>query len=345
MSSPSHRRGSLRSEPDALTRLPLVGLGTAAADHSRQPEGIARPEVASAASSTISLPDPGERESGNMTDDHTPDDPTTLPQPRADQSGQPATSDVDDGNTKPDLPVAEVTTSQWRALGTIAMLVLLGFQIALLVAVLDTRNDISELRNEISTIGAVAPNTLGTGQSSPGPSLPVATGNLPRFDGAEVDPAVGRNIGVITGLEYYSGANTRLAGADGKSRAFMVWAHWCPYCQEELPLLADWQTTSAAEFANFELVSVTTSIDETASNPLIPYLDSNDFPFPVLVDEDGSLARKFGVNAFPFWVFVAPDGTVVGRAAGAIDAGNLEDVFSQLNDMASDGPAALSARS
>ncbi len=107
--------------------------------------------------------------------------------------------------------------------------------------------------------------------------------------------------------------------------------------------MADWQATNAGDLEEFELVSVTTAMDETASNPLVPYLNDNQFPFPVLVDEDGSLTRKLGVNAFPFWVFVAPDGTVVGRAAGYIETEDLASIFGELNAMAGAGPSALSA--
>ena len=74
--------------------------------------------------------------------------------------------------------------------------------------------------------------------------------------------------------------------------------HWCPYCQQELPVIADWVTSSAAELEHFELVSVTTAMDATAANPLVPYFDANQFP--VLVDADGSLTRRMRVNAFPF---------------------------------------------
>ena len=114
----------------------------------------------------------------------------------------------------------------------------------LLVIVLDTKTDVADLRNEIAAVESVAPNDLGAGRSSPGPSLPAATDNLPRFLGGGADAALGRNIGDITGLDYYTGQTTQLAAADGKSRAYMIWAHWCPYCQEELPVLADWQTAS-----------------------------------------------------------------------------------------------------
>jgi hypothetical protein len=95
-------------------------------------------------------------------------------------------------------------------------------------------------------------------------------------------------------------------------------------------MLAEWHEANAADFERFELISVTTAMSETADNPLVPYLDDSRFPFPVLVDADGTLAGQLGVNAFPFWVFTAPDGTVVGRAAGLIELEDLDAVFRQL---------------
>lgn len=256
----------------------------------------------------------------------------------------PAADSIGTGVGAAAITLESASPKSLRGVGTAAILVLLTLQVVLLITVLRTNNEVADLRDQISAgiPGSGQLTDLGSGQASAGPSSVApaggspqpAGGNLPRFLGGGSDPALGRNVGDIASLEYYSGENTVLAAAAGKSRAYMVWAHWCPYCQEELPVMAQWQAANGAELENFELVSVTSAMDETASNPLIPYLDENDFPFPVLVDQNGSLARQLGVNAFPFWVFVAPDGTVVGRATGAIAADELASVFEQLNDLA-----------
>jgi thiol-disulfide isomerase/thioredoxin len=228
---------------------------------------------------------------------------------------------------------------------TVGLVVLLLIQVALLITLWRTNSEVTALRDDVAELSATTAATpvlesddvsdLGTGgPSSPGPdAVPAATGDLPRFQGGGADAALGQTLGDLAGFEYYSGEAVVVAPADGVSRAFMVWAHWCPYCQDELPIMSTWQTDNAASLDNFELVSVTTSIDDTASNPLVPYLDTSQFTFPVIVDEDGALARQLGVNAFPFWVFTAPDGTVVGRAAGAIGAEDLDAIFRQLNDL------------
>lgn len=263
-----------------------------------------------------------------------------------DDAAQPSDAMVDEAS------VAAVKASRpplLTSLVILAVIVLIG-QVVVLVGVFNTSSQVSDLSDDVEALTVAATDAvsadvgelteLGSGQSSSAPddtreggSGTTFGGNLPRFLGAGADPALGRDLGTLAALEYYSGGATTIDSADGIARAYMVWAHWCPFCQEEMPVISEWHEANAASFENFELVSVTTAIDETAENPLVPYLDEGQFPFPVLVDDDGSLSRRLGVNAFPFWVFTAPDGTVIGRAAGFIELDDLEVVFEQLEGL------------
>ena len=110
-------------------------------------------------------------------------------------------------------------------------------------------------------------------------------------------------------------------------------AHWCPYCQAELPELDVWWQENADRFPNVELVTISTAIDDSQSNPLIPYLDAEDFPFPVVVDETGQVSQLFGTSAFPFWVVTDGEGKVVLRVAGALGTENVDQIFAQLETM------------
>jgi thiol-disulfide isomerase/thioredoxin len=141
-------------------------------------------------------------------------------------------------------------------------------------------------------------------------------------------------LATISGPEYYSGTNATFAADDGKARVWLVWAHWCPYCQAELPELEEWYPANAARFPNVELVTVTSAIDDTRDNPLQPYLDAEQFPFPVVVDETGSVSQLFGTTAFPFWVVTDSEGTVMLRVAGALDIASVDQIFAQLETMA-----------
>ena len=221
--------------------------------------------------------------------------------------------------------------------------------LGLTAALLSSRQDVAALQDQVAQleqqISAVAREVASTGdridylESSgasqiAGDAQPsIVPTDLPRYPQTGQDTAPGLKLSALSGVHFYDGQTKTFDPADGKARAWLVWAHWCPYCQEELPLVADWHENRADEYPHLEVVSITTSMDDTAANPLVPYLEANQFTFPVLMDESGVLSRQLGVSAFPFWVFTGPDGTVLGRTAGLLPEEQLLTIFDQLEQM------------
>ena len=74
----------------------------------------------------------------------------------------------------------------------------------------------------------------GTAQTRP----VVVTGSpLPAYDAATTpDPAVGTAIPALLGADF-AGKPVRIAN-NGKAKALIFVAHWCPHCQREVPILA-----------------------------------------------------------------------------------------------------------
>ncbi len=230
------------------------------------------------------------------------------------------------------------------------MLGLVLMQVLLLLTLNDTKNELSALQDDVASLDgsvaalsddleAVAADvTLSVSQSVEGAGAssiesPIQTapaGYLPRFERGVADAAQGMRLGAIEGVDGYSNEATTIDPADGTRRVWMIWAHWCPYCQEELPHLNDWYPTVADGF-DAELVTVTTSIDESRGNPLPDYLTANQFPFPVIVDGDSQMAAKMGVSAFPFWIITDGDGEVLLRTAGLLSTEQLSGLFEQLD--------------
>lgn len=165
-----------------------------------------------------------------------------------------------------------------------------------------------------------------------------ADGSLPMLEDPGNDPAVlgQMTLADISGREYYSGSEVSYVAGDGKARVWLIWAHWCPYCQAELPGLHEWWPENASRFPNVELVTVSSAIDDSRSNPLLPYLDTEQFAFPVVMDDSGALSQLFGTSAYPFWVVTDGDGTVVLRVAGALGLQSVDQLFSQLETMTSE---------
>lgn len=200
-------------------------------------------------------------------------------------------------------------------------------------------DEINGLAKEISDVGtnveelalADALNSDNSSSLEP-PSQTAPAGYLPRFDRDAPDQALGMTLGSIDGMDGYSEELVSIDPADGTRRIWMVWAHWCPYCQQELPILSEWYPTVADQY-EAELVTVSTNIDPSRENPLDEYLAESQFPFPVVVDTTNDAAVKMGVSAFPFWVITDGDGVVLLRAPGLLDVPQMENLFTQLETL------------
>ena len=201
------------------------------------------------------------------------------------------------------------------------------------VDVSEVRRSVTDLDQKVDDLATKAPITATASGASAAQAQEAPAGWLPPFEQGQPDAALGVALGELAGPEYYSETEMTVNPADGKTRAWIVWAHWCPYCQQELPPLAEWYSANAAQYPNVELVSVTTSIDPSRANPLEPYLDELQLPFPAIVDADMSLAGQLGASAFPFWVFTGPDGTTLLRVAGYLDIEQVAAIFSQLDGL------------
>lgn len=133
------------------------------------------------------------------------------------------------------------------------------------------------------------------------------------------DAALGATAPTVAGSTPDGGSVT--IGEDaGTAQAVVFMAHWCPHCQEEAPLIADWVDEGLLA-EGVELVAVTTRHDPARPNwPPDAWLEDVAFPGEVLVDGDDAVATAWGLGGTPMWVFTDAEGTVVARFSGQIDA-------------------------
>ncbi len=125
-------------------------------------------------------------------------------------------------------------------------------------------------------------------------------------------------------------------GGDGTARLYGFFTHWCSHCQAELPRVTAWLGENDLP-DGVEVVAVSTSVDATRNNyPPSAWFEREGWPTTVLVDDvDSPVARGFGLSAFPFWVVVDADGTVVARTEGELEI----EAFEALVDLVSPGSA------
>jgi cytochrome c biogenesis protein CcmG, thiol:disulfide interchange protein DsbE len=172
--------------------------------------------------------------------------------------------------------------------------------------------------------------TTGGGNGDPGTTGTVAvSGNpLPQFADTSDDPAVGMTLPTLEGNDQ-SGAPMTI-GADGRPTMIMFVAHWCPHCQREVPVVQQWVDDGRLP-EGVDLVSVSTAIDPSRPNfPPDAWLTDEGWTAPVLVDADNSAAQAVGLSAYPFFVAIDGDGTVVLRATGELTTDQLDAIASSL---------------
>jgi len=114
-------------------------------------------------------------------------------------------------------------------------------------------------------------------------------------------------------------------GDDGKPKAIIFLAHWCPHCQREVPLIQAWLDRGGGP-EDVDLYSVATAIDPARPNyPPGAWLEREGWSVPVLVDDaHDTAATAYGLTGYPFFVFVDARGDVVARAAGELTLPELE---------------------
>jgi thiol-disulfide isomerase/thioredoxin len=194
--------------------------------------------------------------------------------------------------------------------------------------------------------GASTPRTGGS--SSVPPSASTASGGgssvgggsgavkPPTISGDALPPYTRDGTDAAAGLAAPEVAGTDLVGnsvaiaADGRPKAIIFLAHWCPHCQAEVPVIQAWVNAGGVP-DGIDLVSVATGIDPNRPNyPPDAWFQREGWTVPVIADTTNAVAEAYGLTLYPFWVFVGPDGKVVARAAGEMTVPDLEAMLGRL---------------
>lgn len=186
----------------------------------------------------------------------------------------------------------------------------------------------------VAVIAIVANWSGSTAGASAGPSTvpatpPTITGaSLPSFKQTTGDAADGLAAPVVQGRDY-QGIPVGIAPS-GKPTVVIFVAHWCPHCQNEVPVIQAWINAGHAP-KDVDLVSVSTAIDPTAPNyPPEAWLEREGWSVPVIVDPTNTAAQAYGLTAYPFFVLLDGKGHVFTRLSGEIATKDLNTVIAAI---------------
>lgn len=185
------------------------------------------------------------------------------------------------------------------------------------------------------TTTAAATTTTGGTDTTADPAvgygeITVAGDPLPMYQNGSPDAAVGVAIPEVTGTDF--AGNTHTIALNDRPKLIVAVAHWCPYCQQAMPVYSEWFASAVPAELGVEVYLLTVFTTPDRGNyPPGPWLDAEDWSGPILADDPvGSMANAFGIASVPYNLLVAPDGTVVSRSTGGLTTEQLDAAVEHL---------------
>lgn len=108
--------------------------------------------------------------------------------------------------------------------------------------------------------------------------------------------------------------NTNTFNNDGKPFVVCFWATWCHPCLDEMNAInesyADWQKETGIKI-------YAVSLDDSRTKSRVqPLVNSSEWTYEVMLDENSDFKRAMGVNNPPHTFIIDSDGTILWQHAG-----------------------------
>jgi peroxiredoxin len=116
----------------------------------------------------------------------------------------------------------------------------------------------------------------------------------------------------------------------GKPLVLVFWATWCTPCKKEMDEQRGLFDSLVEQGVNVILVSEDT---QKSQAKVKPYVESKGYSWPVLLDPDGEVLKRYGGTSIPFTIVMDKEGTVQSKMRGAIkDADQFRSLVSGLTN-------------
>lgn len=125
-------------------------------------------------------------------------------------------------------------------------------------------------------------------------------------------------------LKDIQGNNYKLSDYKGKWVVVNYWATWCPPCVEEIPELIFFQEK------NQDSVVLGVNFEDASEQKVKNFIEEHMVNYPVLLSEPGEYSDLGKIHGLPTTFIISPEGEVVVKKTGQIDATYLERTLKQL---------------
>lgn len=136
----------------------------------------------------------------------------------------------------------------------------------------------------------------------------------------------------FTLYDQYANKHT-LSDYKGKTVFLNFWATWCPPCREEMPYINELYE----EYKNNQDDVVILGVAfpnmgrEGTEEDIKVFLVNNNYKFPVVFDEGGTMVIEYGINAFPSTFIINKDGYIDKYIPGAMDKETMKKLIDDIN--------------
>jgi len=113
-------------------------------------------------------------------------------------------------------------------------------------------------------------------------------------------------------LPSESGKTYHLKDLRGQVVVVNFWATWCPPCRREMPSMQRMWNKIKGKGVTVLAINVGEDADT-----IFEFLGSYPVNFPLLMDQDGSVVKRYPVTGLPTTYIVSPQGLVTHRAVGS----------------------------
>ncbi len=136
-------------------------------------------------------------------------------------------------------------------------------------------------------------------------------------------PALAQQGGTVTDFSIGSlaGGNLALSDFAGEVVIMNFWATWCPPCRAEMPGLNRFYETHRGK----GLVLLAINVEEGVEL-VRPFIQNNNFTFPVLLDEQGRVAQQYSTRSYPTTFIIDREGVIQHVQTGIISEDELARV-------------------
>ncbi len=108
-------------------------------------------------------------------------------------------------------------------------------------------------------------------------------------------------------LQTLDGQSLSLSQFRGQPVILNLWASWCPPCKAEMPSIQS--TYSAYKDQGLVVLGLNMAFQDDVNNTR-SFTQQAGVTFPVLLDQDGSVARRYEMRALPTTVFIDRSGVI-----------------------------------